>query len=480
MTNDKILIVEDELIVANDLQLTLKRAGHSVCGIASSVPKAMELVRQEKPWLVFIDILLKGNLTGIDLASELNQLDIAFIYLSANSSSQILQLAKVTQPYGFIVKPFRAKDILVTLDIARYRYEQHRRIKEQAGFPDPHDSGQPASAPVDRTDVPAYPDGTYEFEGIVGKSPRMMEVFELIRQVSPLDTSVLITGETGSGKEGIADCIHRLSPRRTKPFIKVNCATLPVNLIESELFGHEKGSFTGAFDKRIGKFEAAAGGTIFLDEIGEMPVDMQVKLLRVLQEKEIERIGGRGFIKVDVRVIAATNRNLEKEIEVGKFRLDLYYRLHVFPISLPSLRERVQDIPLLVSHFIDMYAQKTGKPVKGISQPALRALLQYSWPGNVRELQHLVERSVLLCREEILKEIPLPNQPFAAPPAGSILSDRSVKTIDELERDHILAVLAKCNNRISGPGGAAALLNLPPSTLSSKMKKLGIVKRHMG
>ena len=456
MSTDTILIVEDEHIVANDLQLTLRRAGYTVCGIAPSVPKALELVHREKPWLVFVDIILKGELTGIDLAAELNKLDIAFIYLSANSSQQVLQLAKVTQPYGFIVKPFREKDIEVTLDIARYRYEHHQRIKEQESIADMSDA----------------------FEGIVGKSPGMLEVFELVRQVAPLDTSVLIMGETGSGKEGIANCIHRLSPRRSKPFVKVNCATLPVNLIESELFGHERGSFTGAHERRIGKFEQAAGGTIFLDEIGEMPVDMQVKLLRVLQEKEIERIGGRGAIKINVRVIAATNRNLEKEIADGRFRMDLYYRLHVFPISLPSLRERVQDIPLLATHFIQLYAEKTGKTVKGISQSALKTLMQYPWPGNVRELQHLIERSVLLCREEILKEVNLPDLPFVGPAGQHIYEDQPVKTIDELERDHILAVLARCNNRISGPGGAASMLNIPASTLSSKMKKLGIVKRH--
>jgi DNA-binding NtrC family response regulator len=475
---EKIMIVEDELIVAGDIRLTLERAGYKVSGVARSVHRALEIIETERPDLVLLDIYLKGDQTGIDLAVELNKANIPFVYLSANCNRQVLEAAKVTQPYGFIVKPFREKDLLVTLDIARYRYEHHRSLKIQP------DNEQQAQSPR----LPAFlPDKVLEaqqgnlppipnFEGIIGQSAPMLRVFELIRQVAPLDTSVLILGETGTGKEGVANCIHKLSPRKAKPFVKVNCAALPANLIESELFGHEKGSFTGALDKRLGKFERADGGTIFLDEIGDMPADLQVKLLRVLQEKEIERIGGNGPVKVNVRIIAATNRNLEKEIAEGRFRLDLYYRLHVFPLMLSALRERREDIPLLINHFIRLYAAATGKLVEGVIPAVLQQLMDYSWPGNVRELQNLIERSVLLARESMIKEVSLPTS--AKKETVVVSAKKDIKTIVELEREHILTVLEKCNHKISGPGGAAELLNLPPSTLASKMKKLGIVKRH--
>lgn len=471
---EKIMIVEDELIVAGDIRLTLERAGYKISGVARSVHRALEIIETERPDLVLLDIYLKGDQTGIDLAVELNKANIPFVYLSANCNRQVLEAAKVTQPYGFIVKPFREKDLLVTLDIARYRYEHHRQLKVQ---PENDQQTEPRRLPAFQPDKvleaqPPIPN----FEGIIGQSTAMARVFELIRQVAPLDTSVLILGETGTGKEGVANCIHKLSPRRSKPFVKVNCAALPVHLIESELFGHEKGAFTGALEKRIGKFERADGGTIFLDEIGDMPPDLQVKLLRVLQEKEIERIGGNGVLKVNVRIIAATNRNLEKEIAEGRFRLDLYYRLHVFPIMLSALRERREDIPLLVKHFIRLYAAATGKLVEDVSPAVLKQLMDYNWPGNVRELQNLIERSVLMARDQVINEVSLPAS--SQKETIVVTKETDIKTIVELEREHILTVLKKCNHKISGPGGAAELLNLPPSTLASKMKKLGIVKRH--
>ncbi|ACU57618.1 sigma-54-dependent transcriptional regulator [Chitinophaga pinensis] len=477
---EKIMIVEDELIVAGDIRLTLERAGYKVSGVARSVHRALEIIDVERPDLVLLDIYLKGDQTGIDLAVELNKHNIPFVYLSANCNRQVLEAAKVTQPYGFIVKPFREKDLLVTLDIARYRYEHHRVLKVKPGIVSQSDDLRLPALPVQQAPVPEVKKEVVppipNFEGIIGSSIPMQRVFELIRQVAPLDTSVLVLGETGTGKEGVANCIHHLSPRKAKPFVKVNCAALPTHLIESELFGHEKGAFTGALEKRIGKFERADGGTIFLDEIGDMPADLQVKLLRVLQEKEIERIGGNGPIKVNVRIIAATNRNLEKEIAEGRFRLDLYYRLHVFPIMLSALRERRDDIPLLIAHFIRLYASATGKGVSDIAPAALRQLMDYAWPGNVRELQNLIERSVLLSRESIIREVILP---VSVKKETTVVStETDIKTIVELEREHILTVLKKCNHKISGPGGAAELLNLPPSTLASKMKKLGIVKRH--
>lgn len=472
---NKILIVEDEYIVAGDIRVTLERAGYKVCGIAFSVQEALEMIEAEKPCLVVLDIYLQGDRTGIDLAGILNEMSLPFIYLSANSNQQVLQEAKATNPYGFLVKPFREKDLLVTLDIAHYRHQYNQQQKERqsnvAHLENTFKSQDSEKAPSEET----QPD----FEGIIGKSLAMKTVFDLVKQVAPSNTSVLILGESGTGKEGIATVIHRLSPRKNKPFIKVNCAALPANLIESEFFGHEKGSFTGAYERRIGKFEQAAGGTIMLDEIGEMPVDFQVKLLRVLQEKEIERIGGKNTIKVDVRVIAATSRDLEKEISAGRFRLDLYYRLFVFPVSLPPLRERREDIPLLASHFMRHYSRLSNKPIRAISESAMKQLRHYNWPGNIRELQHLIERSILLTNNDCIEEIVLPSisESIAEVPSGE--SDYPVKTLEELERDHILSVLKKCNNRISGPNGAAVLLNLPVSTMVSKMKKLGIVKTSM-
>jgi len=487
--NRSILIVEDELVVAGDIRLTLERAGYSVCGIARSYNSAMEIITGMPPGLVLLDIFLKGELTGIDLAGELNKRDIPFVYLSANCNSSVLEMAKVTQPSGFIVKPFREKDLLVTLDIARYRHDYKQQLKGAGGdgLKGPAD---PESMPVkkQRSSVVSGfpppgssssddPDGP-GLNGIIGKSSNMLRVFGLVKEVGPLDTSVLILGESGTGKEGIANCIHHLSPRRKNPFVKLNCAALPHNLVESELFGHEKGAFTGAYDRRIGKFEQANGGTLFLDEIGEMQPSVQVKLLRVLQEREIERIGGRDTIKVNVRIIAATNSNLEKGIAEGKFRLDLYYRLNVFPVVLPPLRERKEDIPLLVSHFIKMYAEKTNRPTEGIAGEALARLMDYSWPGNVRELQNLIERSVLMSNDVILKNVSFisPVQKERQPEAAG----GQVKTIAEMEREHILSVLRTCKGRISGPGGAASLLNLPASTLKSKMKKLGIEKIYKG
>ena len=472
---EKILIVEDEPVVAEDIRLTIEQAGYEFCGIAPSVNRALELVKKQKPCLVLVDIFLKGNLSGLDLAFELNEKDIPFVYLSANYDNEIMEVAKRTQPYGFVLKPIRKKDLLVALDIAHYRWEQKSKLKFQPAktFPDKKVNDRP-----DKNFVVEVNDKTQNgkvFKGIVGQTHRMQEIFDSIGQVAPFDTTVLILGESGTGKEGIANAIHHLSQRRDKEFVKVNCSSLPHNLIESELFGHEKGAFTGAIEKRIGKFEKANGGTIFLDEIGDMPADMQVKLLRVLQEKEFERIGSNTTLKTDVRIIAATNRDLEKETEEGRFRLDLFYRLHVFPIHLPPLRERNQDIPLLVEHFIKIFSEKARKSILGINDPQMKKLMEYAWPGNIRELQNILERAVLLAKQHFIDEIWLPevkHKHHLQEPVSK------VKTIDEMQRDHVLSVLKQCNERISGSGGAAEVLNLPPSTLTARMKKLGIQRKH--
>lgn len=588
---EQILIVEDQFVEADYLRLLLEAAGYGITGIARSVPDALQLIETQKPDFVLLDIFLKGKQTGIDLAKLLAADNIPFVYLSANSNEEVLNAAKETQPYGFLVKPFREKDLLVALEIARYRHThslEARYHKEgtlrkllkniiadsgtwidkilrvaaalqsyipfdlltvgfdnmeqgkcslRIGFEEYQVIGLPelstitgktkaaliaqpsqeallartfqvrsrlevhkiclysrrpdAYTPeqaelleglsmllpgeiIEETPSPQQEKKPKDFEGIVGKSHLLLNVFDQVAQVAPADTSVLILGESGTGKEKIATCIHQLSSRKKQPFIKLNCATLPASLIESELFGHEKGAFTGAHEKRIGKFERADKGTLFLDEIGEMPVELQVKLLRVLQEREIERVGGRDTIKLDVRIIAATNRNLEREVAEGRFRLDLYYRLNVFPITLPPLRERIEDIPVLAYHFMNHYGQKAGKKLGGIADGVLRKMIAYNWPGNIRELEHLIERSVLLTKGKVIEEILLPTFEVKQEDATA-----AIKTIAENERDYIIAVLKKCNGRIWGPGAAAEVLNINPSTLKSKMKKLGIKKEYI-
>lgn len=318
---------------------------------------------------------------------------------------------------------------------------------------------------------------THNYSEIIGTSNAMKKVFQLVSQVAETQSTVLLLGETGTGKELIARAIHNTSLRKNKLMVKVNCAALPPNLIESELFGHERGSFTGATDRRIGKFELANNSTLFLDEIGELPLDLQVKLLRALQEKEIERVGGRAVIKTDVRIIAATNRDLQKEVLLGNFRSDLFFRLNVFPITIPPLRERKEDIPTLAAHFLFKHAKKGGKKVIGFSTRVIKELTAYDWPGNVRELEHLVERSILLTSQPMINQVNLPNA--EKDDEETLLPNSQIKTIDEIEREHIMFVLRTCNGKVAGIGGAAEVLKIPSTTLNSKIKRLGIVKEYI-
>jgi len=318
----------------------------------------------------------------------------------------------------------------------------------------------------------------HNFEEIVGSSPALLKLLRKVDQVAPTDSSVLIYGETGTGKELIARAIHDRSNRQDRPLVKVNCSAISAGLVESELFGHVKGAFTGAFERRIGRFELADGGTIFLDEVGELPLDTQVKLLRVLQEREFEPVGSNRSIRVDVRIICATNRNLQDSIKEGTFRSDLYYRLNVFPLEVPPLRERRADIPQLAMFFLSRYARNLGKKIDGISADATEKLTAYSWPGNIRELQNLIERALILCSGPIIEldnDLTNVSGAFRISPSDIVPVDQpSFKTLQEVEREHILTALKESHGVIEGTSGAAKALGLHPNTLRHRMEKLGI------
>jgi transcriptional regulator with GAF, ATPase, and Fis domain len=312
------------------------------------------------------------------------------------------------------------------------------------------------------------------FEEIVGTSEVLRRVLVQVAKVAPADSSVLITGETGTGKELVARAIHKRSQRSSRAFISVNCAAIPADLIGSELFGHEKGSFTGATQRRLGRFELADGGTLFLDEVGDLPAETQIALLRVLQERQFERVGGTQSIAVNVRIIAATNRDLKAAVSAGTFRNDLFYRLNVFPIAVPPLRERKDDIPLLVEYLIERYAGKAGKRIKKIHKSTLELFQTYDWPGNIRELQNVIERAVILCEGETFSVDESWLQSEA--PRATPITHGLVRLAADQERELIEAVLAETRGRIAGPSGAAAKLGIPRSTLETKIRKLGINK----
>ena len=309
----------------------------------------------------------------------------------------------------------------------------------------------------------------HRLDHILGQSDGLKYVLYRAEQVAPQNTTVLILGETGTGKELIAAAIHDMSPRKDRPLITVNCAALPANLIESELFGREKGAFTGADTRQVGRFEVAHGSTLCLDEIGELPLEMQAKLLRVIQYNEFERLGSSQTIKVDVRIVATTNRNLEEEVRKGRFRQDLYYRLNVFPITVPPLRQRQEDIPILVQAFTERYARKLGKTITSIQKETMKALQDYPWPGNIREMESIIERAVILCPGPVLQladKLEIPSLPLSV----------GMNTLEEMERNQILKTLSETRWRIEGKDGAAAILGLHPSTLRARIHKLGIVR----
>ena len=331
---------------------------------------------------------------------------------------------------------------------------------------------QPAAGPTNRT-LGARDDREGQvFEGIVGGSAALQRALQEVEVVAPTDSGVLILGETGTGKELVARAIHNLSARRDRPLIKLNCAAIPSGLLESELFGHERGAFTGALMRKAGRFEAADKGTLFLDEVGDIPLELQPKLLRVLQEHEFERLGSTHTQQVDVRVVAATHRDLKQMVQDGEFRSDLYYRLHVFPLSVPPLRERREDIAILVRHFVDEYARRMNRRIETIPPQAIEALISYSWPGNVRELQNFIERSVILSPGNVLRP------PLAELKESAVQTPSSeLSTLEEMEREHVLRAIRASHWVLGGPNGAAARLGMKRTTLAYRIRKLNIPLR---
>ena len=461
----RILIVEDEFVVADSLQQLLRKRRTGPVGLAFSVAEALASIEADRPDLVLLDIMLQGERTGIDLGRQLSeQYRIPFIYVTSHSDRLTLQRAVATRPSGYLVKPFREAEVLATLADGLAQATGQRLAREQA-YSASLTLRQPGHlAP------PAPP------SHLLAADPAMQRVLLQAQQVAPVNLTALLLGETGTGKELLARTIHELSPRRARPLITVNCAVLPAALMESELFGYEKGAFTGAAEQRRGKFEQAEGGTVLLDEIGELSLELQAKLLRVLQEKEIERLGGSGPVPVDVRVIAATHRDLQAEVRAGRFRQDLYYRLHVLPITIPPLRERPLDIPVLAGLFLRQAAQELNRPPQTFAPAALAQLQAHHWPGNVRELQHTVERAALFTPAGVIEQVELAAPPLHAAEANAPASPAPVqlKTLEAAERELIAATLRHCKGRIRGAGGAAELLNILPNTLDARIRRLGI------
>ena len=339
-------------------------------------------------------------------------------------------------------------------------------------FEEHYNVAEALEGPEDK-DYLEEPNSEAGFEPIVGRSAALRRVLRQVEVVAPTDSGVLIQGETGTGKELIAEAIHNRSGRRDRPFIKVNCAAIPSGLLESELFGHEKGAFTGAIMRKPGRFELADKGTLFLDEVGDIPLELQAKLLRVLQEREFERLGSTRTQQVDVRVVAATHRDLKQMVAEGTFRSDLYYRLHVFPLSVPPLRDRREDIPLIVRHFVDKYSQRMNRHIETISSHSWEALINYAWPGNVRELQNFIERAVILSLGTSLRA---PLEELTSQEAV-YSSQTQLSTLEEMEREHVIRALKESNWVTGGPKGAAAKLGMKRTTLAYRIRKLGIPVR---
>ena len=443
MQKVRILVVDDEAIVRESLGDWLKDADYQVF-TAESGHEALKVIEQEKPVIMIADLVMP-SMDGIELMKRAKerQPGIEVIIITAYASIPTAITAMKEGAYDYIEKPFcpeRAELLVKKLAEHQELIEENLSLRQRL-------------------------EDRYHFENIITKSSKMQRLIELIKVVGKSNATVLITGESGTGKELVARATHSQSSRHNKPFIAVSCAALPESLLESELFGHEKGSFTGAYTQKKGKFEFANGGTIFLDEVGEMSANIQVHLLRVLEEKEFTRVGGNEPIRVDLRVISATNKDLRKAIEKQEFREDLYYRLNVVNIELPPLRERKEDIPLLAEHFLNKFAADNRKEVTGFSPDAMEFLLGYDWPGNVRELENAIERAVILAKDSLITVADLPQENLSLVRLAS-----TGKNLKEVEKNHVLNVLRKTGGNYSE---AARILGISRMTLYNKAKEYG-------
>lgn len=454
MNEGTILVIEDDRSQLEILKLILKEEGYEV-ETAATGRDALRIFRESLCSLVLTDLKL-SDMDGVDLMENLLKEApyITVIIITAFGSVSSAEEAMKLGAFDYLFKPVGRDELLFSI---RKGFEKAMLVRENILFKQQLEE-------------------KFSLDNIIGRHEKMQEVFKLVQKVAPSNSTVLITGESGTGKELIAKAIHYNSPRKEMPFHAINCASIPETLLDSELFGYEKGSFTGADRRKIGLFEVSHKGTLFLDEIGDLSYSMQAKILRALQEREIRRLGGTENIKVDVRIITATNKDLEKEMEERRFRADLYYRLSVVPISLPSLRDRVTDIPALVEYFIDKFNRSLGREIKGISKDALRLLMEYHWPGNVRELESAVERAVLLSEREILevKDFSKEIHPCSYT-MGKIELDIPEEgiSLDDLEREMIIKAMEKSDFVITK---AARLLGLSDKTLRYRLKKLGIRK----
>jgi len=506
----RILCVDDEPPNLSLLEAMLSPRGYSVISAVNG-PEALEKIAAERIDICLLDVMLPG-MDGFEVCRRIKSDDlyrnipVVMVTSYQDKANRIRGIEAGAE--DFISKPFDSAEVLARIKMLLHvkslneelqnahdilESAVHERTKDLTSAnkqltqeiverKKAEETLQGAFAEIKQLKERLQAEniylqqevaGEYNFGEIIGQSSVMSYVFFRVEQVAPQDATVLLLGETGTGKGVVARAIHSRSARKDRPMITVNCTSLPANLIESELFGREKGAFTGANVRQIGRFELADGGTIFLDEIGEMPLELQSKLLRFIQDGEFERLGNPRTIKVDVRIIAASNRNLKDEITNGRFREDLFYRLNVFPITIPPLRQRTEDIPLLVQHFIAKFNKKMGKKIESISKETMKTLQEYSWPGNVRELESVVERAVItspgtslqvLDRFETFRKV-----------GGPEIQD--VKALADLEHDHILQVLKSTGWRIEGKSGAAVLLGLNPSTLRARIRKYGI-SRH--
>ena len=447
----KILIVDDDASHRLMLKAFLTDAGYQVFE-AGDGQEAIEMVNEQFYDLIMLDLKMKrvGGLEALQRIKEISPA-IPVLIMTAYASVKTAVAGLKMGAFDYLVKPLDMDEVLIIVEKA-LNYNQlqveNKALKSRLNL-------------------------QFDFSAIIGKSKKMREVFEVLAMAAPSDATILILGESGTGKELIANAIHQNSLRKDKPFIKVNCAALSENLLESELFGHEKGAFTGAMARRLGRFELAHGGTLFLDEIGDMSLATQAKILRVLQEGEFERLGGEKTIKTDVRLIAATNKNLEKEVEQGTFRKDLYFRLSVVPVYLPALRERKEDIPLLAEHFLKKYAEKNNRLIRGFTPQAMDLLMRYEWPGNVRELENVIERAVILSRNELILPETLPaNLRNSTKNAEDLTTESLVgRSIREVEKELILKTLEQTGNNITR---AAEILGLTRRGLQYKLKELGL------